>query len=90
MFSIERRVTALEQGDPPAVVRPPGEPLKEFVARMGVALFGIERAAPFDEDAFSRATGPWLAAMTHSELKEMLNAIDAEQDRRAAGRRETA
>ena len=85
MAMLERRLTILERADPPAVVRLPGEPTDDFIARMDVALRGIYHADPFDRDEHSRAIRPWLAAMTHAELKEMLVAIEAVQESRREG-----
>ena len=86
MAMLERRLTILERADPPAVVRLPGEPTDDFIARMDVALRAIYHADPFDRDEHSRAIRPWLAAMTTTELLGMRAAIEAVQEARKEGR----
>ena len=86
MAMLERRLLKLEQADPPAVVRLPGEPTEEFIARMDVAMRSIDHADPFDRDEHSRAIRPWLAAMTTTELMGMRAAIEAVQEARKEGR----
>ncbi len=75
MTIIDRRVARLEQGTRLAVHRPAGTSSDEFFALMFEALAAVPRGASAEEH--SRASGPWLAAMTHTELKEMAAAIEA-------------
>ena len=73
MSTIERRVALLEQADAPPVVRLPGESIEEFLERMGAAMTGPEHDP-----------GPWLAAMTHEELREFHDALEAVRQNRSA------
>lgn len=75
MSTIERRVALLEQADAPPVVRLPGESIEEFLERMGAAIAGVR--ADTDPDGHLRVIRPWLAAMTHEELREFHDSLEA-------------
>ena len=76
MSAFDRRLTALEQGDPPPVVRAPDETFEAFRDRMFDALASVpDDAGP---DAHGAAIRPWLGAMTHVELRELRDAIQAD------------
>ena len=74
-MTIIDRVARLEQGNQPAVHRPAGMSSDDFFARMFEALAAVPVSASAEEHG--RAFRPWLDALTHSELKEMVAAIEA-------------
>ena len=76
MAALERRLAILEQGDPPPVARAPDEPFETFRDRMCDALASVPDGA--GPDAHGAAIRPWLGAMTHVELRELRDAIEAD------------
>lgn len=76
MSTMDRRLTMLEQADPPAVARAPDETFEAFRDRMFDALASVPDGA--GSDAHGAAMRPWLEAMTHVELRELRDAIEAD------------
>ena len=76
MATLERRLAILEKGDPPPVVRAPDEPFETFRDRMLDAVASVPDGA--GTDAQLAAMRPWLEAMTHVELRELRDAIEAD------------
>ena len=75
-MSIARRISMLEQGDPPPVARAPDERYEAFRDRMLDAVTSVPDGA--GTDAQLAAMRPWLEAMTHIELREFRDAIEAD------------
>jgi len=71
MQTIERRIAALEQRDPPPVARHGGETAGAFIARM-VATIPAEVLESSPE-----AMKPWMAALTPPELVDLCESINA-------------
>ena len=76
MAMLERRLTILERADPPPVARAPDETFEAFRDRMFDALASVPDGA--GPDAHGAAIRPWLEAMTHVELRELRDAIEAD------------
>lgn len=76
MTTIDRRLAKLEQGNLPAVHRPPEMSPDEFASLMLAAMARIPDGASADEHA--RAIRPWLAAMTWAEVHEFAAALKTE------------
>lgn len=75
MNTLDRRIAKLEQSQQPAVHRPPDMSSDEFFSAMMKAL--DSNAARASTDEFGLAAGPWLKAMTHTELREFAAALEA-------------
>ena len=75
MSTMDRRLTMLEQADPPAVARALDETFESFQSRMKEALLGLPADASHEE--WRRTIHPWLEAMTHIELREFRDALEA-------------
>jgi hypothetical protein len=78
MTAIDRRLSKLEQGQQPAVHRPPNMPTDEFFGLMFAAFRGIPEGA--SADSYRQAAGPWVAAMTPDECHELVAAIESLMD----------
>lgn len=75
MTTFDRRLAKLEQGNQPAVHRPPEMSPDEFVSLMLAAVARIPDGASADEH--TKVIGPWLAAMTWAEVHELAAALEA-------------
>ena len=76
MTTIDRRLAKLEQGNPPAVHRPPDMLPDEFASLMLAAVERIPASASIDEQR--QAIRPWLAAMTWAEVHEFSAALETD------------
>ena len=76
MTTIDRRLAKLEQGNQPAVHRPPEMSPDEFASLMLAAVARIPDGASADEHA--QAIRPWVAAMTWAEVHEFAAALETE------------
>ena len=78
MASLETRVAALEDVDPPAVSRREGEPTGMFFRRFGAAVTCDRPDATME--SLLTVVRPWVAAMTHAELRQICDALEAKKE----------
>ncbi len=76
MQTIQRRISNLEQRDPPPVARRDGESAGALIARMVATI-------PADVlEVSPEAMRPWMAALTPPELVDLCESINAIRARR--------
>jgi hypothetical protein len=68
--SLDRRLADLERSTPQVQPRPEGTTFEAFTAAMVADLVGVPA------HAIGKKARPWLAAMTHSEVVRLMQAID--------------